>query len=302
MNDEMIHVEHLGKVYRQFGFPSITKHALSDLSLELRTGEILAVLGLNGAGKSTLVKILLGMVRRTSGSARLFGKGIDEAAWKNRVGYLPEVFQAPPNQSAASVLRFLGAMSGLTGQRLSTRIEECLGVVDLTDAATRKIKTYSKGMVVRLGIAQAILAEPELLFLDEPTEGLDPVGKVMIRNLMTRLANRGTTILLNSHLLSEVEFVAHHVAILHKGLLLRFGRLSDLLPTDSRFVVEFSRPVPFPPGWNLPIEGSTKCEVASLQKLQELLDYIRARKIEPLSIRPVQTTLEETFLRHIQEE
>jgi ABC-2 type transport system ATP-binding protein len=302
VNDEIIQVEQLGKVYRQFGLPSSVKHALSDITLEHRRGEILAVLGLNGAGKSTLVKILLGMVRPTGGHARLFGKSVNEFGWRNRVGYLPEVFRVPSNQSGASVLRFLGAMSGLTGRQLSARIDECLGIVDLSNAASLKTRTYSKGMVVRLGIAQAILAEPELLFLDEPTEGLDPVGKVMIRNLLTGLASRGTTILLNSHLLSEVEYVADRVAILHKGRLIRAGRLTELIPMDSRFVVEFSGPVLLPPAWNLPLHESRTCEVQSMQQLQELLEYLKANKLEPFSIRPVQTILEESFLRYIKEE
>ncbi len=300
MNDSVIHIERLGKTYQQGGFSHQRIRALHDVTLEVKRGEIVAILGLNGAGKSTLVKILLGLVRATEGRAALFGEPVNGNTWKDRVGYLPEVFRVPQDQSATAILCFLGAISGLNGSRLRERVEECLEIVGLSNVSSRKAKTYSKGMILRLGIAQAILSEPELVFLDEPTEGLDPVGKVDIRNLLMNLSQRGITVVMNSHLLSEVEYVAHRVAILHRGQVRREGKLSDLLPDSSRFVVELSVQLDLPPRWKpVTVANSTRCEVETVQQLQEFLGFLKSKGVEPASVRPERSTLEEVFLKYI---
>jgi ABC-2 type transport system ATP-binding protein len=296
----MIQVEHLSKTYQQFGFPKQSISALKDVTLEVKKGEILAILGLNGAGKTTFIKTLLGLVRPTSGLATLFGKSVSEFAWLNRIGYLPEVFRVPPARTGISILRFLGACSGLTKIQLKERIDYCLNLVELTDIAFQKAGSYSKGMVVRLGIAQAILHQPEILILDEPTEGLDPLGKVMIRNLLLDLASKGTTIILNSHLLSEIESIAHRVAILHKGQLLRWGTLSEILPTDSKYLIEFTDFVPLPQPWQcVMVDNRWMCEANTKEELQSILYYLQRKHIQTRSIRPIRATLEEIFINHI---
>lgn len=303
MNNSVIHIERLGKTYRRGEFSRQSVRALNDVTLEVKRGEIVAILGLNGAGKSTLVKILLGLVRATEGRAALFGESVDGSSWKGRVGYLPEMFRVPQDQSAAAILRFLGALSGLKGNRLRERVELCLKIVGLSNVSSRKTKTYSKGMIVRLGIAQAILSEPELLFLDEPTEGLDPVGKVDIRNLLLKLSQQGITVVMNSHLLSEVEYVAHRVVILHRGRVRCEGKLSDLMPGYSRFVVELPVQHDLLPRWGPVFSGTTaRYEVETPHQLQELLSYLKSKGIEPTSVRPERSSLEDVFLKYISDE
>jgi ABC-2 type transport system ATP-binding protein len=296
----MIKVEHLSKTYQQFGFPKQSISALKDVTLEVKKGEILAILGLNGAGKTTLIKILLGLVRPTSGHATLFGKSVSDFAWLNHIGYLPEVFRVPSARTGISILRFLGASSGLTKIHLKERIDYCLNLVELTDAAFQKAGSYSKGMVVRLGIAQAILHKPDILILDEPTEGLDPLGKVMIRNLLLDLAKNGITIIINSHLLSEVESVAHRVAILHKGQLLRWGTLAEIIPSNLKYWIEFTEFAQLPqPFLCLMVDNQWRCEVHSTEELQSILEYLRKNNIQTHSIKPIRSTLEEIFINYI---
>jgi len=296
----MIQVVHLSKTYQQFGYPNQAILALKDVSLEVQKGEILAILGLNGAGKTTLIKTLLGLVRPTSGIATLFGKTVSDYAWLNRIGYLPEVFRVPSSRTGISILRFLGASSGMTKIHLKERIDYCLNLVELTDVAFQKAGNYSKGMVVRLGIAQAILHQPEILILDEPTEGLDPLGKVMIRNLLLDLAKKGITIIINSHLLSEIECIAHRVAILHKGQLLRWGTLSEIIPPNLKYWIEFTELVPLPQPYQcMMVDNRWMCEVHSTEELQSVLDYLRKNNIQAHSIRPIRSTLEEIFINYI---
>jgi len=296
----MIRVDHLSKMYMNVGFSQKGTRALQDVSLEIKKGEIFAILGLNGAGKTTFIKILLGLVKPTSGMAYLFDQPVTNCLWKNRIGYLPEVFRASQHFTGMDVLQFLGASSGLAGIRLQERIDYVLQLVDLHEAASRKAKSYSKGMTVRLGIAQAILHQPDILILDEPTDGLDPLGKVMIRKLLTELAKNGITIIINSHLLSEVECIAHRVAILHKGRLIREGSLNEIIPSESKYRIEFSEPVSLPQPWIcLPSGTSWICEIASNADLQEFLGFVGKNGIQSYTINQIRPTLEEVFLNYI---
>jgi ABC-2 type transport system ATP-binding protein len=296
----MIQVKNLSKSYRQFGYPKRTTQALQDVSFEVEKGEILAILGLNGAGKTTFIKILLGLVQPTSGMAYIFGKPVADSHWRNCIGYLPEIFQVPRNDTGIGILRLLGASSGLTGNRLKERIEYSLGLVELKEAAFQKTSGYSKGMITRLGIAQAILHQPSILILDEPTDGLDPLGKVMIRSLLADLAKNGITIIINSHLLSEVEYVAHRVAILHKGTLLRHGSLTEIIPTDSKYLIEFSELFHLPDPWISVRTGTSwTCEVKTNNDLQNVLEHLRKNNIQSYSIKQIRATLEDVFLKYI---
>lgn len=294
----IIETHNLSKTYST-NFGRHTVSALHDVSLQVQPGEIFALLGLNGAGKSTLIKTLLDLVRPTSGKTFLFGEPVSSSKWKHRVGYLPELFNAPKLMSAKQVLRYLGELSSLNGKNLVGRVDETLHKVGLSDASNQKVNTFSKGMVLRLGIAQALLHQPELLLLDEPTEGLDPLGRKMIRNLLTELSSNGVTILLNSHLLSEIELVAHRIAILHKGHLVAQGKLPDLLPQDQRFEVEVSLNPALNDPWQFHPAGSNwLCEVNG-NELQHLVSALEAKAIPVLAVRPIRTSLEDVFFSYI---
>jgi ABC-2 type transport system ATP-binding protein len=294
----IIETHNLSKTYStNFGRHRVS--ALNEVSFQVQQGEVFALLGLNGAGKSTLIKTVLDLVRPTSGQAFLFGEPVRSAAWKRRVGYLPELFSAPKFMNAQQVLRYLGELSGLKGKNLVGRIDETLQKVGLSDASNQKTNSFSKGMVLRLGIAQALLHQPELLLLDEPTEGLDPLGRKIIRNLLTELSSKGVTILLNSHLLSEVELVAHRIAILHKGRLVAQGKLTDLLPQDQRFEVEVSLNPPLNGPWQFHPVGSNWLTEVQGYELQHLVSALEAKAVSVLAVRPIRTSLEDVFFSYI---
>jgi ABC-2 type transport system ATP-binding protein len=211
--------------------------ALRGVSLRVEPGEIYGLLGRNGAGKSTFVKVLLSIVRKGAGSARLLGQEVPHAASRRRVGYLPEDHRFPEYHTAASALDFYGALSEMPRKERRRRIPELLGMVDLAESAGRKIRTYSKGMKQRLGLAQAILHDPDVIFLDEPTDGVDVVGRAQIRDLLLGLKSRGKTIFLNSHLLGEVERLCDRVGILEAGALVREGSVKSLTKPQNLYSI-----------------------------------------------------------------
>jgi ABC-2 type transport system ATP-binding protein len=297
--NEIIETKEVYKKYSSaFGRKKV--EALRGVSLTVARGEIVALLGLNGAGKSTMVKLLLDLVRPSSGKILLFGESVSNQRWKGRVGYLPESFTAPQAMTPQRVLRYLGQLSGFKGKVLNDRIEQMLEMLGLREVARQKVQTFSKGMVLRLGIAQALMHNPELLILDEPTDGLDPAGRRLIRNMLVDLANKGVTILINSHLLSEVELIAHRVGILHKGRLIVLGGLPELLPQNQHFEVETAAQPAMNKQWSFrPTPTGWSCEVSSPETLQQLLFFLQSCSVQVLSVKPVQTTLEDVFFKHI---
>lgn len=218
--------------------------ALEDLDLTIGQGEIFGLLGPNGSGKSTTMKLLLGLARPTRGSAQVFGHPAGSMAARKHLGFLPENPYFPQFLSGAEVLRFYGRLSGLSASRLRDRIPELLELVGLENAGERRLRTYSKGMLQRIGLAQALLHDPDLLLLDEPTAGVDPLGSRQIRDLMLLLKKRGKTVIFSSHLLEQVEEVADRVAILHLGKKLQEGRLENLLevPDETDLRIHHLRP------------------------------------------------------------
>jgi ABC-2 type transport system ATP-binding protein len=220
--------------------------ALRGVSLKVQAGQIYGLLGQNGAGKSTLVKILLGIVRPTDGEAYLLGSPAGTSEVRKKVGYLPEDHQFPGYHSANSLLDIYGQLFGLSRSERRRRAAEALEVVGLRKRADSKIRTYSKGMKQRLGIAQAFFHDPEVIFLDEPTDGVDPVGRKEIRDLLQQLKDEGRTIFFNSHLLSEVEMISDRVAIMHQGQLVRQGTVAELTRQEGRFVVGLAPGQAFP--------------------------------------------------------
>ncbi len=224
----------LGKQYRSRLGRSVV-HALDGLSLQVEPGEVFGLLGPNGAGKTTTVKILLGLTHATSGEASLFGIPVGRPESRRRVGYLPEGHRFPGYLTARATLKVFGRMSGMSARAIRSRSTELLERVRLSDWADVKVKKFSKGMVQRLGLAAALVHDPDVLLLDEPTDGVDPVGRREIRDLLREEAARGRAILLNSHLLSEIEQTCDRVAILRKGRVVRQGRIEDLTRREARY-------------------------------------------------------------------
>ena len=211
--------------------------ALTGVSLDVAKGSIFGLLGPNGAGKTTLVKILLGIIRRSEGDAKLLGYTAGDMRGRRRVGYLPEQLKLPPHQTARTALEFYGRLSGMTHRDIRVRSEQVLDLVGLRGRDKESVKRFSKGMQQRLGLAQSLLHDPDVLFLDEPTDGLDPVGRTQVREIMRRLQDQGRTVFVNSHLLQEVELICDRVAILDKGMLRYVGVLDELTPADGTTVV-----------------------------------------------------------------
>jgi ABC-2 type transport system ATP-binding protein len=205
------------------------KVAVADLTLSIGEGEVFGFLGPNGAGKSTSVKMLVGLVRPTSGDGQLFGQPLGDVKVKRRIGFLPELFRFHEWLSADEFLDFHGRLAGLDPARRRHRAAEVLELVGLADRGADRLSTFSKGMLQRIGIAQALIGDPDLVILDEPTSALDPIGRRDVRDIINHLKTIGKTVFLNSHLLSEIEMVCDRVAIIDRGRVVREGRLADLL-------------------------------------------------------------------------
>jgi ABC-2 type transport system ATP-binding protein len=204
--------------------------AVSDLSLQVGEGEIFGFLGPNGAGKTTCIKMLLALVAPTAGTGRVLGAPLGDRAARARIGFLPEHFRFHETLTAIELLRFHGRLYGLRGPSLDGRVDRLLTRVDLVDAADRPLRGYSKGMLQRVGLAQALLNEPRLVFLDEPTSGLDPLGRLLVRSIIDDLRADGVTVFLNSHLLGEVEATCDRVVFVKRGRAVEERRLAA--PTE----------------------------------------------------------------------
>jgi ABC-2 type transport system ATP-binding protein len=205
------------------------KVAVANLTLAVPAGEVFGFLGPNGAGKSTTVKMLVGLVRPTAGHGTLLGRPLGDTEARRRLGFLPEQFRFHEWLRAEEFLDFHASLYGIPRRARAARIADALAMVGLEARAGDQLRTFSKGMLQRIGIAQALIADPELVILDEPTSALDPIGRRDVRDLIRRLRDRGTTVFLNSHLLSEVEMVCDRVAILDRGMVIRQGALADLV-------------------------------------------------------------------------
>ena len=233
MSDAAVAVEGVTKVFPvPFRKQSIT--AVRDLNLLVESGEVYGLLGPNGSGKSTTLKIILGLVSPTRGRTQIFGQDSSRVATRQSVGFLPENPYFYKFLTGAETLRFFGKICGLKGAELTDRVQHLLDLVGLTEARNQPLRTYSKGMLQRIGLAQALINEPALLVLDEPTAGVDPAGSRDIRNLIVDLKKRGVTVLLSSHLLSQVQEICDRVGILAKGELVREGSLEELIAIEDR--------------------------------------------------------------------
>jgi len=213
-------------------------HALREVSIGVGRGEVFGLLGPNGAGKSTLVKIIMTVIRPTRAAGTVLGAELGDRATLARVGYLPENHRFPRYLSGRQTLEFFGGLCGVPRRMRRHRAAELLDVVGMKEAAGRKVATYSKGMMQRIGLAQALMNDPELLILDEPTDGVDPVGRSDIRQVLAQWRSRGKTVFINSHLLSELELICDRVAMLMNGRVVAQGTLDELSIAEQRYEVE----------------------------------------------------------------
>src|SRR5436305_11870150 len=233
MTEEAIAVEGLTKV---FHVPFHRKAIVAgrDLNLRVAPGEGYGLLGPNGSGKSTTLKIILGLVSPTHGRTKIFGRDSSLVESREAVGFLPENPYFYRFLTGEETLRFFGKLCRVNGSRLKSRVRELLELVGLTNARDQRLSTYSKGMLQRIGLAQALINEPKLVVLDEPTAGVDPAGSRDTRNIIVDLKQRGVTVLLSSHLLGQVQEICDHVGILARGTLMREGRLEELIAIKNR--------------------------------------------------------------------
>ena len=326
-NDAIVNVQDLRKSYRSWSWGlRKEQEALRGVSLQAYSGEVFGLLGPNGAGKTTLIKVLLGVVKPTKGSASLFGMPVGSSHARQRVGYLPESLRVDRHHTARSALKYYGRMSGMESSDIARRSDELLELVGLTGRDRESVRRFSKGMYQRLGLAQALMHDPDLLVLDEPTDGLDPVGRNEVRQVIDRLRDDGKTIFLNSHILQEVELVCTRVAILAKGKIKAVGPIDTLgsdekgnvvihlmrtdLKTDDHQVnalrdlvvraTEYSTELIKIDGgnerWKLTIPPTEQ------RRIDALVDALRSDSYSIQSLDQPRASLEETFMRLLNEQ
>src|SRR4051794_7939752 len=275
--DVIIETRNLTKVYRDFwGRPKV--QALKALDLQVYRGEIFGLLGPNGSGKTTTIKLLLGLLFPTEGDALIFGAPTTDVAKNERIGYLPEESYLYKFLNAEETLHFYGRLFKLSAAERRQRVGRLIDMVELTGAKHRQLREYSKGMQRRIGLAQALINNPELILLDEPTSGLDPIGTAKIKDLIRELRDeQGKTIVLSGHLLADMQDICDRIAILHKGELKELGKVSDLLT----------------------IQDVTQIKARDLPEaaLAEIQAVIQRHNGELMSVDHPTTTLEELFLR-----
>lgn len=216
-------VYHLCKSFEQ-------AQIVRDISFSVQPGELLGIVGPNGAGKSTTIKSILGLVTPTSGKVTIFGGKADSLQLRNRVGYMPETPSFFSHLSGSELLHFAGSLFGMKGKSLTARVNELLAKVGLEAAGKKPLSSYSKGMLQRICLAQALINKPELLFLDEPMDGLDPIGRIRMKELLISIKKEGTAIVLNSHILSDVAELADQIAIMDQGTLVAYDTTANLIP------------------------------------------------------------------------
>jgi ABC-2 type transport system ATP-binding protein len=289
----VLEFENLTKEYsRLFGRQQVV--ALDHLSLTVEQGEIFGFLGPNGAGKTTAIHLAMGFMRATSGSGRMLGKPFGDPKTRRRVGFLAENV-ALYHRPAQQLVRFYGALNGMKGETLKAGVREVLEAVRLADVAKRNASKFSRGMLQRVGLAQAMVNDPDVLILDEPTSALDPLARVNVRELLLRARARGKTVFLSSHLLSEVEQVCDRIAMLNRGKLVRLGKTSDLLQSggQAEVVARHIRSDTFA-GAKVS-DGVVRFQVPATE-LRATLERVWGLGGEIVSANPKRRSLEELFL------
>lgn len=304
---EAIETEKLTKVYEGGFFAGQEVQALKNIDMAVHTGEIFGYLGPNGSGKTTTIKMLLGLIFPTSGTIKVLGRtDIGANDVRRRIGYLPEGAYYPDFLNGEEILRYYGKLYGLSGRDLSSRIDRVLETVKMTHARKRLLRGYSKGMRQRIGLAQALLSDPDLLILDEPTTGLDPLARREIRDILAQLRDQGKTLLISSHELMEVELISNRVAILYRGVMQVSGELEDLL-TDRDIAIEVEE---LPDETKTTLEGEgLRCDISpqglpvvqvpATLDMHGGIDRVREAGLKISSVAPRRETLEELFIRTV---
>jgi ABC-2 type transport system ATP-binding protein len=307
ISDYALETRRLEKIYRsRFGGREIK--AVSDLSLRVPVGSKFGLLGANGAGKTTFVKMVLSAVHPTGGSATIFGKDATRPESRRPVGYLPENHRFPTYLTGEGMLDLYGALSGLDAADRKKRVPEYLDMVGLNGWGEVRIKKYSKGMLQRLGLAQALIHKPRLLILDEPTDGVDPVGRREIRDVLNRLTGGGVTVFLNSHLLAEVESFCEYVAILKKGQLALEGKISSLVAGSGYSIVASNLPEAAVDAFKqrgLTVsrqDAGLELHARSREESNQIIDSIRAAGGLIESLHASNISLEDVFIKTTQAE
>ena len=296
----IIEVQDLIKIYTT-GLKRGNIIALDSVSLGVNQGEVFGLLGPNGAGKTTLVKTLLSITSITSGQALVNGLPPSDPASREKVGFLPENPRFPDHLTGLGLLRFSGRLSGMADHVIDERSAELLELVGMSNWADTKVRKYSKGMTQRIGVAQALICDPDIVFLDEPTDGIDPVGKVEIRTVLQQIRDQGKTVFLNSHLLSEVEAVADRVAILSKGKIIRVGTVTELTVRENQYEIEAdigNERIEIPEEMGKRMVITAKKMVVVLNKPEDInyvIDQLRLYRVKIWSVKPVKQSLERSF-------
>jgi ABC-2 type transport system ATP-binding protein len=294
-------------IYRRRWSRGTGVRALDQVSFDVHQGELVGLIGTNGAGKTTLVKCLLGVIVPEQGEVTVFGSSPHDCRIKHQIGYLPEAYPYDRFLTGRTFLEFHAGMGGRSGGDTRRVIDELAGELNLADDLDCSLRHYSKGMCQRLGLIQALMHRPRLLILDEPTDGLDPFGRVALRSLLRRLREVGTTILLNSHILSEVEMICDRVTILHEGRILRSGPVKELTAdrgiTAIRIDASDRTGVAGLRGNIVLDESNQTCDILvnTPEEVNSILDHLRRQGIRILEVQPRLTSLEEVFLQLVGE-
>ena len=303
----MTAIEILGleKTYKVGFWRKRPKRALHPLHLTVEEGEIFGFLGPNGAGKTTTLKLLMGLVFPTAGTARLLGRDWTDPEVKAQIGFLPEQPYFYDYLTAHELLDYYGQLSGVPGRDRKRRIDEVLQRVGLTDVRGVQLRKFSKGMLQRVGIAQAILHDPKLVFFDEPMSGLDPMGRREVRDLMEQLKHEGKTVFFSTHILSDAEALCDRVAIIHQGELRGVGAVADLTSSVQGKVEVIWQGTLVPAsmkalGAECHITGDTVRAVLAENQQDAAIDALRRERIRLIAITPVRTSLEEYFVAKLQ--
>lgn len=310
MTSPAIQIDHVHKRYGKL-FRGGSVDALRGVSMHVQRGEIFGLLGPNGAGKSTLIKILLTVVKPTKCSGTVLGKRVGHTPTLAKIGYLPEHHSFPKYLTGKQIIDYTGALTGTRRKIRRAKSDELLELVGMRTWAAKKIGSYSKGMRQRIGIAQALVNNPELVLLDEPTDGVDPVGRRDIRDITKRLSEEGRTVFLNSHLLTELEAVCDRVAIMVQGQIERQGTLDELTEGQRRYEIELHPTADLDQSLVLvaaacTVETSLDNRTRTLRvatedanAVQPAIDVLREHHMTIRSVRPVRPSLEDLFLQAV---
>lgn len=309
--DWALDLHDVSKTYKGGLFGSKNVPALRGITMQVHRGSVFGLLGPNGAGKSTLVKILMTVIRASTCRGTMLGHRVGDKSALARVGYLPEHHKFPDYLTAGQVLDYFGALADVPRADRRKRAPELLELVGIAKWKDHKVKGFSKGMRQRLGIANALMNDPELVVLDEPTDGVDPVGRKEIRTVLTTLRDQGRTVFLNSHLLSELEMVCDHVAILVQGTVASQGTIDELTRESRRYEIEVADTSIAPDDLRGLIDreiaisatsGLLRIATEDAAKIQPVLDHLRSRGVIIRAVRPVRESLEDLFMRAVTDE